>query len=158
MKKRSKYRPRAVIRNPMAYLIESMTPVAKHDDFLIDLRLKNHGALAALTQGSAAKAEIDFLIEASNMTEAFCRMGIGSEYQEIARAGSDALFDVAVRGKDTMRFIVKASEMDAINSMMDLHDAQLDIATIKEMEMAMEIMRKDLINKKARVVKERVPQ
>ena len=86
------------------------------------------------------------------------RMGIGSEYQEIARAGSDALFDVAVRGKDTMRFIVKALEMDAINSMMDLHDAQLDIATIKEMETAMEIMRRELIHKRARVVKERVPQ
>lgn len=30
MRKRSKYRPRPVLANPVAYVVESVTPVTKH--------------------------------------------------------------------------------------------------------------------------------
>jgi hypothetical protein len=62
MRKRSKYRPKGVILNPIAYVMESMTPVAKHESYLIDLKIRNHAAMTMLTQGKATKQDMDDLI------------------------------------------------------------------------------------------------
>ena len=53
MRKRSKYRPKPVLANPLGYVIESMTPVAKHDSYLVDLKIKNSEAMYALLHGTA---------------------------------------------------------------------------------------------------------
>ena len=74
VRKRSKYRPKGIIMNPIAYVMESMTPVAKHDNFLIDLKIKNHSAMATLTQGKATRQDIDVLIPMGNICEALFRI------------------------------------------------------------------------------------
>ena len=79
MRKKSKYRPKGVVLNTMAYVMESMTPVEKHGSFLIDLKIKNHEAMTALTKGQATKTDLDMLIAMVNFVEALYRMGIGTE-------------------------------------------------------------------------------
>lgn len=155
MRKRSKYRPKGVILNPMAYLIESMTPVAKHDSYLIDLKIKNHGAMAALTTGRAAKAEIDVLIPMGNICEALYRMGFGTEYKDVIHAGLDALHAVGRRGWQTGRFILRAEEMRALNELMELHDAQMDVITIKDMEQACLVVDREYKSRKMRPIVEK---
>ena len=49
MRKRSKYRPKPVLLNPMGFVLESISPVASHTSFMLDLKIKNHGALETLT-------------------------------------------------------------------------------------------------------------
>ena len=144
MRKRSKYRPKGVIMNPMAYVLEGMTPVAYHDSFLVDLKIKNHGAMATLTQGNATRVDIDALITMGNFVEALFRMGFGTEYKGVVQDGLAALLAVGRRGAQTGRFILKAEEMNALNTLMELHDAQMDVITVKDMEKAFKIVEAEL--------------
>lgn len=155
MRKRSKYRPKGVIMNPIAYVMESMTPVAKHDSFLIDLKIKNHSAMATLTQGRAVRADIDMLIAMANICEALYRMGFGTEYTDVVKHGSDALYAVGKRGAETGRFILRAEEMTALNTLMELHDAQMDVITVKDMERAFKIVDEEYRQRKMRPIVEK---
>lgn len=155
MRKRSKYRPKGVIMNTIAYLMEGMTPVAKHDSYLIDLKIKNHGAMATLTKGEASRKEIDVLIAMANVCEALFRMGFGREYEDVVRLGSDALYAVGRRGAETGRFILRAEEMTALNTLMELHDAQMDVITINDMEQALKIVDAEYRAKKMRPIVEK---
>lgn len=142
MRKRSKYKPRAVLANPVAWVLEGMTPVAHHDSYLIDLKIKNHGAMAALTQGRATRVEIDALIAMSNVIEALWTLGFGTEYEDVIVAGQAALIEVGRRGLTTGKFILRASEMTALNELMELHDAQMDVITIRDMDRALAVVNK----------------
>lgn len=143
MRKRSKYRPKPVLQNPLGYVLESLTPIAKHDSVLVELKVKNHYAMAMLTQGKANRKDIDVLIASVNMTEALFRLGFGTDYRTVIDAGLSALLAVAVRGKDTDRFILRSEEMKALNEVMELHDAQLDICTVKDIENGIKIVNRE---------------
>lgn len=153
MRKRSKYRPKGVLQNPLGYVLEGFTPVTQHDSFAIDLRTKNHWALAELTQGRATRPDLDVLINALNMTEALCRLGLGDDYEAVIKAGLQALRSVGGRGLATGRFVLKSDEMNALNQAMELHDAQLDIATIRDIEKAIRLVQTEFRLKKATPIK-----
>ena len=140
MRKRSKYRPKKILANPVGYVLESLTPLVKHDDALINLKVKNHYALTSLTQGKAGKADMDVLINMANMTEALYRLGFGTEYKDIIALGNSALLAVSRRGAESNRFILKSEEMKALNQLVDLHDAQLEIINVKDVEKAIAIV------------------
>jgi hypothetical protein len=154
MRKKSSYRPKPVLVNPVAYVIEGLKPVKEHDSYLMDLKIKNHGAMTALTQGQADKDQINFLINMSNAAEALCIMGFKQEYVELILEGSDALLEVGRRGSRTGSFILKAEEMSAINLLMQINDEQLELITVRDMEKANEIVRNKLTNKHMRTMKE----
>lgn len=157
MRKRSKYRPRAVLANPLGYVLEGMTPVAKHDQYLVELKIKNHLAMATLTKGLATREDINVLIATLNIVEALYRLGFGSEYADVVHNGLNALRDVGRRGADTDRFILKADEMNALNLVMELHDAQMELITIKDMDNAVNIVRKEYQQRKMRPIVESKP-
>jgi DNA-binding FadR family transcriptional regulator len=149
MKKRSKYRPKPVIINPMGYVMESMTPVALHDSFMVDLRLVNHMAMAALAQGTATKADVNALINALNVMESLWRLGFGEEYRGVVDAGLRALRSVGARGVEANKFVPVAAEMDALNTAMELHDAQLEVITVRDMERAVKLVHDEIKYKRA---------
>lgn len=155
MRKRSKYRPRGMLANPLGYVLESMTPVAKHESFLLDLKIKNHGAMTNLTQGKATREDIDALIAMINFVEALYRMGIGAEYKDVVQEGLDALRAVGKRGIESGKFILKASEMTALNTAMELHDAQMEVITVKDMEKAFAIVEGEYRARKMRPIVEK---
>lgn len=136
MRKKSRHKPRPLLINPVAYVLESITPVTKHDSYLLDLKIKNHGAMANLTQGKATRIDIDVLVYMANMVEALCMLGFGTEYVSVSKAGSDALHALGVRGANTGKFILKAEEMNAMNELMELHDQQMEIVIVKDIERA----------------------
>lgn len=148
MRKRSKYRPREVLVNPMAYMLETFRPVAQQDSYLLDLKIKNHGAMTALTQGHATRADIDTLIAMNNIVEALWRMGFGKEYEDVLTAGHAALLNIANRGAPTDHFIARGTEMTALNAMMELHDAQMEIITVGDMERAIAFARREFAAKR----------
>lgn len=155
MRKRSKYRPRGMLANPLGYVLESMTPVTKHESFLIDLKIKNHGAMTNLTQGKATREDMDALIAMINFVEALYRMGIGAEYKDVVQEGLDALRAVGKRGIESGKFILKASEMTALNTAMELHDAQMEVITVKDMEKAFAIVEGEYRARKMRPIVEK---
>lgn len=141
--------------NPIAYVMESMTPVAKHDNFLIDLKIKNHMALTNLTQGKATREDMDMLIPMANIVEALYRMGFGRDFAAEVRSGLDALHAVGKRGAESGRFILRSEEMRALNTLMELHDAQMDAITVKDMERAFKIVDEEYRQRKMRPIVEK---
>ena len=150
MKKRRKYRPKGVLANPIAYVLEGMKPLRSHDSLLIDLKIKNHAAMGALTKGQAVRSDMDVLINMVNVVEALYRLGFGEDYGDVVQEGLDALHDVGGRGIKTGRFILKAQEMSHLNLVMELHDAQMEIITIKDMEKAIDLVNKEFNQRKMR--------
>jgi len=148
MRKRSSYRPKRVLLNPLGYVLESLSPVNSHTSFMLDLKIKNHGSMDALTKGVAKSADIDSLISMVNMTEAFARLGFGQEYSEVVRDGLQALRDVGKRGVTTGSFVLKAHEMNALNSVMELHDAQMEVVTLGDMDKAIALVQEEYRLKK----------
>ena len=141
--------------NPMAYVMESMTPVAKHDTYLVDLKIRNHMAMTNLTQGKATRSDMDTLIPMANIVEALYRLGFGRDYAAEVRSGLDALHTVGRRGAESGRFILRSEEMRALNTLMELHDAQMDAITIRDMERALKLVDEEFKQRKMRPIVER---
>jgi uncharacterized membrane-anchored protein len=131
-----------------------MTPVAKYDSYLVDLKIKNHLAMTTLTKGLATRNDIDTLIATANITEAFYRLGFGREYANVVSEGLDALRDVGRRGVETNKFILRSTEMNALNLMMELHDAQMDLITVKDMDKAIALVKEEFRQRKMRPIVE----
>ena len=155
MRKRSKYRPKKVLVNPVGYVLEGMTPLVQHHDSLLNLKLKHHTAMFNLTQGVATRDDMDRLINMANMTEALYRLGFGTEYKEIVSAGLASLLAVARRGAESNRFILKAVEMKAINELIELHDAQMEVIAIKDIDRAIALVENEKKHKRMDNVIER---
>ena len=155
MRKRSKYRPKGMLPDPVTWVLAGVKPF-KSVSASIDVRIKNHAAMDALRRGVATKYDIDVIIGAFNMCEAYARLRpeLGSDWAEEIKAGQDALFHVAKRGVESGRFILKAQELTAMNLVMELHDQQLDNTNVREMELALEIVDKEQRNNKMRRIKE----
>jgi hypothetical protein len=148
MKKRSSYRPKWALVNPIAYVLESFTPVRVYDSYLVDNKIRNHGAMSNLTRGLADKQDVTTLISMVNMTEALYRLGFGKEYGDVVKDGAESLHMLGRRGLQTGRFILKAQEMSHLNLIMELHDAQMEIATIKDIERAIDLFNKEFQQRK----------
>jgi len=156
MKKRSKYRPKGIILDTISYVVSGFQPLVKHKDVLINLQLKNHLALEALRLGQATKEDIDTLISAFNITEALAIQKIGDDYAKEIKKAQDALYECAKRGAGTYRFVAKGVELKAINFLMELHDAQLEASTVKNVESAINLVNKTIMQKKARPIVEKI--
>ena len=104
--------------------------------------------MEALTKGKATRIDIDMLISMVNITEAFARLGFGQNYSDIVRDGLQALRAVGKRGVASGSFILKAHEMNALNTVMELHDAQIDVVTLNDMNQAIALVREEFRLKK----------
>ena len=155
-RKKSKYKPKGVRLDAITWVINGFRNISETGDAVLHLKIKNHESIEALRKGEATRLDIDTIIGAFNIAEALARMRIGDDYAKEIKAGQDALLDVAKRGvsRDD-KFILKAAEMQAINLTISIHDAQLEITTIGELEKAMEIVAKEIKMRKARSVLEK---
>lgn len=144
-KPRKAYRPRKVLVDPVSYVLTGMKPLTWAKDELVTLRITNHGAFAALTQGRATRQDFELMVAALNMTEALMLQRLGDEYSNDMRAGQDALEAIAGRSVSLGgRFVVKAEEMKALNEAMVVHDAQLDVCTIAQLERAIDTVQQTI--------------
>jgi len=155
MRKRSAYRPRAVLRDPVAWVVNGFKPLTAVKDEHVRLLAKNHAAMDEMTHGRGTKAHIDVLISAVNMAEAMYRVraGLGKDWATEIRAGQDALFNMSQRGvANGNRFLFTGPEILAVNTLLEVHDAQLSECTIAELESAIAIAKREIRAKRARVI------
>ena len=151
-KPRKKYRPKPVLADPVGFVTERITPVAQHDSYLLDLKIRNSGAMAALMQGRADKRDMDTLIAMSNIVEALHALGFGKEYGEVAIAGREAILKIVWRAVERLRFVPTGPEIQALNLLMELHDAQMDVITVQDMESAIVYAKRQLRGKNLTVL------
>jgi len=137
----------------MAYVLSGLKKFS-NVSVAVDLRIKNHAAMDALRRGDATRDDIDILIGAFNMCEAYIilKPELGRDWATEIGAGLDALHSVGKRGVETGRFILTAKELTAMNLVMEIHDAQLDQTTVRDMEQAMDIVNKEYRAKRMRPI------
>jgi len=157
MKKRSKYRPRRIILDPVSWVISGMKPVSSSGE-AVGLKIKNHQALLEITQGNGNRDSVDILIAAMNMAEALyiINADLGKQYAEEIKAAQDAIYTMAKRGVAKNKFLFTGLEMQAMNTGMEVHDAQLDACTIAELETAIKYVYEAIKHRRARPIVEAV--
>lgn len=155
MRKRSKYRPRKVFADPVAWVINGFKPMSESGE-AISLKIKNHSALTDVTQGHGDRNKVDVLIAAMNMAEALhiVNPALGKEYAPEIKAAQDAIYNMAKRGVQKGSFIFTGPEMQAMNTGMEVHDAQLDVCTIAELENAIKYVHEAIKHRRARPIVE----
>jgi hypothetical protein len=155
MRKRSKYRPRQVFSDPVAWVINGFKPMSESGE-AVSLKIKNHLALSDITQGQGDKNKVDVLIAAMNMAEALhiVNPALGKEYAPEIKAAQDAIYMMAKRGVAKGRFVFTGPEMQAMNTGMEVHDAQLDACTIGELEQAIKYVYEAIKHRRARAIVE----
>lgn len=155
MRKRSKYKPKGVRLDVMAWVKSGLLPINQVDHAGVTLKIKNHAALASITQGVGTRDDIDIVIAAMNVTEALAIKGKGKDWHAEIRAAQDAILTMARRGlANGGRFLFTGPEMQAVNLAMDVHDAQLDECTVAELEKALNMVEQEIRHKRARIIKQ----
>ena len=155
MRKRSKYKPRQIIPDTMTWVRAGLKKVDEISAGTT-LKIRNHDAMNNLRLGVAARFDIDALIDAANITEALANRGIGEDWRMEIRAGQDAILALARRGvANNFRFVAKGPELVALNLLIEVHDAQLETVTVKQLETAMADVMESLRLKKMRPIVER---
>jgi len=148
MRKKSKYKPKQVFLNPVAYAVEGAKLLAEeHPSYVTDLKIKNHAAMLSLTRGEATKRDMDCLIQMYNIMDAFRVLGIGGIEQEIHKTGQ-SISSIAGRAK----FLATGPEITAINTLMDYHDELIEHITVRQLELAVKEIQRTLKAGKAEVL------
>ena len=155
MRKRSKYRPKGVIIDTMKWVQAGMKKVDQIGAGTT-LKIRNYDAMNNLRTGNAERRDIDAIIDAMNVAEALTNRGIGEDWKPEIREAQDSMLALARRGvANGMRFIVKGEELKALNLCMEVHDAQLEAVTVKQLETAMADVMESLRLKKMRPIVEK---
>ena len=115
MRKRSAYRPKPVLANPLGYVLDTLSPVMQQESVLLDLKIKNSQAMVALMQGRATVDDMDTLIAMSNMVSAFINMGFGTEYKDAAVGGRVAIVSILDRAGKRKKFTPTGPEIQLLN-------------------------------------------
>jgi hypothetical protein len=154
MRKKSSYKPRPVRADNLNWILAGMKKVGTLPSAGLELKLKNHEALDSILKGEGTRNHMDVLISAVNICEALVRVrdDLGLDWANEIRAAQDALYTMAKRGVEKNRFAFTGLEMTAMKLVMDVHDAQLDNCTVKEMERALFIVYEEVRLKKARPI------
>ena len=152
MRKRSKYKPKGVRLDALNWVLSGLKPVSQVGDALVILKAKNHSALTEVVQGRGNRDQIDVLIAALNMCEAYAIHGKGKDWLPEINEAQNAIYEMASRGLETEKFLFRGPEMQAVNLAMDVHDVQLEESTVKQLEDMTEFVTKQIILKRARPI------
>jgi hypothetical protein len=156
MRKRSKYRPKPIIADTMTWVRAGMKRVDEVSASAT-IKIRNHDAMNTLRLGAASRQQIDTIIDAMNIAEALAKRGFGSDWLPELQDAQDKLLGLARRGvANDFRFIVRGDELTALNMAMEIHDAQLEAVTVKQLETAMHDVMENLRLKKMRPILETV--
>jgi hypothetical protein len=153
LRKKSKYKPKAVRLDALNWVLAGLKPISQVGDALTVLKAKNHSSLTEVVQGRGNRDQLDILIAALNMTEAYAIHGKGKDWLPEIKEGQDALYEMACRGVETDKFVFRGPEMQAVNLVMEIHDAQLEQSTVKELEEMTAYVNKQVKQMKARPIK-----
>lgn len=146
-KPKKKYRPREVIPNPIAYVLSGM--IAPTEGIKNTLKVNYHWAMSSITKGTGTKDDWQEISNIINMSIILCERGFGEEYMPVLKKAADALNNARDRVKNEGKSLLfRGDEMQAVNDGLELHDAQLDITLVRDVELAVQEVEKRLRHRK----------
>lgn len=133
--RRRAHRQVGALVNPL-HVIEGQQRVADHaPGQAIGWGLRARLSFDAALKGAATKEDVCTLIAVQAIVASFIVGGVGSDYADIARASKaaiDALQIRHARGSSAINY----QERTAITNLLQLHDALMEVATVKMVEQA----------------------
>ena len=138
MRKRSSYRKRPVLANPVQWVLEGFTPMRDNSE-AVAIKIRNHQAMFEITQGNAGQREFSVIDTAMLMAAGLAHINpnkLGGHLMpeiDAAILASLAMFNRA-HAKGVFRFT--GPELQIINLAMEIHDQQLDTCTLEELHRA----------------------
>jgi hypothetical protein len=154
VRKRSKYKPRPQLANPVEYVTESAQPLIEHSpSMVLTWKIRNTESFGKLIRGEAVRQDLDNLIASRNITEALLVVcGVKQDDGTLARSAC-ALIEICDRLNEGKRALYPA-EMQALRDMIQLHDELIDVVSVSQFEKALAWARKEIRAGKAQKVKE----
>jgi hypothetical protein len=138
-----KYPPGSRILDPVAWVIENVSPVSQHDDWLLNIKLKNHSAVDALMKGHGNRQALTDVVAMFNMTRSMMLRGFGVDLTSIILDAERAIPEYTRRIQLTRSYTLKPHEITALKALLELHDAQMEVATVGEVHAALEHARRE---------------
>jgi len=140
MRKRSKYRPKRNMQDPVSWVINGFAKIDDAAKDLIDtVRIKNHMAMTLILKGEGTRKEMGDIMVAFKIAHHLAERGLGRDWIPEIVAARDAIEAMRVRGEAKGdRFLFNGEELKAVNLGMEVHDAQLAECTLAQMEQAVE--------------------
>lgn len=131
MRKRSSYRQRPALNNNLLYILTGNLPVTAAAETVTRVKVANHGAIDSLVKGKGTGTDIVALGHMLTTAEALAKHNLGRDWLPELTAAREALDDLTMRSGN---FVMRASEIMALNIALEVHDAQLENCTIKQLE------------------------
>lgn len=149
-KPRKKYKPKGVRMDALTWVISGFKKVAEVPDAGTKLMLKNHVSFDEIREGRGDTHHVDNLISCVNMAEALAKRQLGRDWLEEIRQAQDAIYQMAQRGVSGKPFLFTGLELQAVETVLLLHDEQLRNCPVRTLELALQDIEKEFIHKKMR--------
>jgi hypothetical protein len=137
-KVKKKYKPKTVLYDTMQYVKTGMAPMSTASTLVMTLKLKNHGALDNLRHHKGTKEDVTVLTHAFITAQSIADLKVGGseEYSEALDTAQEAILTISNRSDKWKKVQATPVEVDNLIYGMDVHDAQLAICTVSELEKA----------------------
>jgi hypothetical protein len=138
------------MRDAMAWVKSGFYLVDTHPA-TAELALTNHTSIDVLRRGEASRVDMQVLTNMLNMMEALTEVNpaFGEDYSQEIESAQAAMMSLVARCKERGVFTCTAAELDALRVAIELHDAQLEIATVNDIAEAMKIIKSVVSSGKA---------
>jgi hypothetical protein len=155
MRKRSKYKPRPIMLNPIKYVIEGFAPMDKEGQ--IRTRLRQHDAMFALTHGQGTDDHWQVIRELLNVAAALSKTIFDGAYITEIQAAMVAHAECGRRYVKHGRYGYAGTELQTVNTAIEVYEEQLKLATMGEIGDALKVVDRAIRQKNfyASVVQER---
>lgn len=133
-RKRARCAPRFI--NPL-HIIESQQLASTNaPSQVVNWSLRGSLAFEAVRTGNATKEDVCTPIAVQAIVASFVMGGVGTDYEHIVKASKTAIDALQRRHASTGSSAVNHEERTAIAELLQLHDAMMEIATVRMIEQA----------------------
>lgn len=151
MRKKSKYKPKPILLNPMLYVQESMQTMDEHSgSMILTWKLRVNASYDSLLKGEATKSDFNNLHAAINIVESLLIVCEGKDVDGSVPRATCAILEIEDRYKQGQKAL-RAQEIQAVRDLVSFHDELVGVVTVKDFEDALAFARKQI--KAGKVVK-----
>lgn len=138
MRKRSKYKPRPMIKDPLTYVLAGFKRIAPEHQTTVALR--HHSALHALTHGTATWEDWNVVCGMINTAVATSQTVFSNDYLEELKAAMTAHAQCGRRFLDGKGMGYTGPELQAVNTAVEIITEQFKLITVGELENAVRVV------------------
>ncbi len=151
-KPRKKYKPKGVRMDALTWVISGFKKVAEVPDAGTKLMIKNHVSFDEIREGRGDTHHVDNLITMVNCAEALAKRQLGRDWLEEIGQAQDAIYAMAQRGVSGKNFVFTGLELQAVETVLSLHDEQLRQCSVRTLELALEDIEREFKSNKMRKI------